>query len=82
MRFRALLGRRNVVPGTEDRVDYFMLRRKRAAYYTLEEEDELVSHSGQKSNSIKRLASSIMKVTTNTIRESIAEDRKLRSSTY
>ena len=33
-RFRSLLGRRNVVPGAEDRVDYFMLRRKRNAYYS------------------------------------------------
>lgn len=32
-RFRSLLGRRNVVPGAEDRIDYFMLRRKRNAYY-------------------------------------------------
>jgi hypothetical protein len=85
-RFRSLLGRRNVVPGCEDRVDYFMLRRKRNAYYAQEEDEEEFksesSQTGQKNNSIKRLATSIAKVTSNDIRMSIAEDRKLRSTTY
>ena len=42
-RFSALLGRKNVVPGSQDRVDYMMMRRYKNAYYidedeTLEEE--------------------------------------------
>ena len=39
-RFLSFLGRKNVVPGAEDRVDLFMMRRKRMAYYLADDEEE------------------------------------------
>ena len=32
-RFRSFFGKKNLVPGNEDRTDYLMLRRRRLAYY-------------------------------------------------
>ena len=36
-RFRSFFGKKNLVPGCEDRTDYLMLRRKRLAYYIEDE---------------------------------------------
>ena len=80
--FRSYLGRRNQVPGAEDRVDYFMMRRKRAAYYLNDEDedgfDEERKFAGinpsmreSASKKLNRLASSIAKVSSSEIRESI-----------
>ena len=82
------------MPGAEDRCDYFMMRRKRAAYYLVNEEEDNSESKDMdfvgidmgmredKGKKLQRLATSIAKVTNTEIRESIACQRNLRSSTY
>jgi len=40
VRFRAFFGKKSLTPGTEDRIDYLMLRRPRLAYYVDEKVEE------------------------------------------
>ena len=42
-RFRSFFGRKGQTPGTEDRIDYLMLRRPKLAYYIDHEPDQAIS---------------------------------------
>ena len=39
-RFRSFFGKKNLVPGNEDRTDYLMLRRRRLAYYVEDNDND------------------------------------------